>query len=107
MHREMKFSAGSVHQLLIRELHHDGLEDDMRFMIGHHSVRFSKVEFCLITGLKFGVILDAARYDMVENGIHERYFGGLDEIFAFEVIPELGTQFGSRRVIDLSPCILK
>ncbi|KAI9182725.1 hypothetical protein LWI28_028255 [Acer negundo] len=78
MHREIHFSAGIVHRLLLRELHHDGPEDEMRFLLGKHSVRFSKVEFCLITGLKFGVIPDTARYDMVENGIHERYFQGRD-----------------------------
>ena len=52
----------------------------MRFLLGHHSVRFSKVEFCLITGLKFRDIPDMATYDMVENGIHQRYFEGRDEV---------------------------
>ncbi|KAK3221393.1 hypothetical protein Dsin_008418 [Dipteronia sinensis] len=75
-----KFSASVVHRLLLRELHHDGLEDEMRFMLGHHSVRFSKVEFCLITGLKFGVIPDTTRYEMVQNGIHQRYFSGVDKV---------------------------
>ena len=50
----------------------------MRFLLGKQEVRFSKVEFCLITGLKFGVIPDTASYVMVENGIHERYFQGRD-----------------------------
>ncbi|KAK3204721.1 hypothetical protein Dsin_018767 [Dipteronia sinensis] len=137
--------------MLMRELHHDGSEEEMRFMLGHHSVRFSELEFCLITRLKFGVIPDMTRYQTVQNGLHERYFGGRKEveyeqlrailrisifeqqyeavklcllymlnwiligldkrekipIFAFEVIPELGTQFGTRRDIDLSPRILK
>ena len=30
MHREMMFLAGIVHRLLIRGLHHDGSEDEMR-----------------------------------------------------------------------------
>ena len=76
MHRQNNFSAGIVHRLLLRELHHDGPEDEMRFLLGKHVVRFSKVEFCLITGLKFGVIPDTTRYDMVQNGIHQRYFQG-------------------------------
>ncbi|KAK3204993.1 hypothetical protein Dsin_019039 [Dipteronia sinensis] len=80
MHCEIKFSAGIVHQLLVHELHLDGQEDEIRFILGRHSVRFSKVEFFLITGLKFRVITDTARYDMVENGIHEQYFGGRDEV---------------------------
>ncbi|KAK3184857.1 hypothetical protein Dsin_032143 [Dipteronia sinensis] len=80
MRREMQFLAGIVHWLLMRELHHDGPEDEMRFMLGHHSVRFSKVEFCLITGLKFGVIPDTTTYQTVQNGIHERYFEGREEV---------------------------
>ncbi|KAI9200414.1 hypothetical protein LWI28_007504 [Acer negundo] len=80
MDRGIKFSAGIVHWLLIRELHHDGPEDEMRFLLGRHSVRFSKVEFCLITGLKFGELPDTSTYDMVENGIHQRYFEGRDEV---------------------------
>lgn len=80
MQRNMKFSAGIVHRLLIRELHHDGPEDEMRFLLGKHSVRFSKVEFCLITGLKFGQLPDTSTYDAVQNGIHQRYFEGRDEV---------------------------
>ncbi|KAK3229677.1 hypothetical protein Dsin_001558 [Dipteronia sinensis] len=77
---EMQFSAGIVHRLLMRELHHDGPEDEMRFMLGHHSVWFSKVEFCLITGLKFGVIHDTTTYQTVQNGIHEQYFEVREEV---------------------------
>ncbi|KAK3211408.1 hypothetical protein Dsin_016114 [Dipteronia sinensis] len=80
MDRGMKFSSSIVHRLLLRELHQDGPEDEMRFMLGPRSVRFSKVEFCLITGLKFGVIPDTSRYEMVQNGIHQRYFNGVDEV---------------------------
>ncbi|KAI9156833.1 hypothetical protein LWI28_012845 [Acer negundo] len=50
----------------------------MRFLLGKHLIRFSKVEFCLITGLKFEVIPDRAMYDMVENGILELCFQGKD-----------------------------
>lgn len=76
MHQEMNFSAGIVHRMLLRELNHDGPEDEMRFLLGKHTVRFSKVEFCVITGLKFGIIPDPASYEMVQNGIHDRYFQG-------------------------------
>ncbi|KAK3187845.1 hypothetical protein Dsin_027406 [Dipteronia sinensis] len=80
MDRGMKFSGSIVHQLLLRELHHDGPEDEMRFMLGPRSVRFSKVKFCLITGLKFGVIPDTTRCEMVQNRIHQRYFGGVVKV---------------------------
>ncbi|KAK0592409.1 hypothetical protein LWI29_018633 [Acer saccharum] len=53
MHRQNNFSGGIVHRLLLRELHHDGPADEMRFLLEKHIVRFSKTEFCLITGLKF------------------------------------------------------
>ena len=80
MHRQNNFSGGIVHRLLLRELHHDGPADEMRFLLGKHIVRFSKTEFCLITGLKFGVEPDTARYEVVENGIHDRYFRGQEEV---------------------------
>ncbi|KAI9187146.1 hypothetical protein LWI28_024939 [Acer negundo] len=80
MDRGMKFSTGIVHQLLIRELHHNRPEYEMRFMLVRHSVMFLKVEFCLITRLKFGELPDTSTYDMVKNGIHQRYFEGRDEV---------------------------
>ncbi|KAK2662339.1 hypothetical protein Ddye_000913 [Dipteronia dyeriana] len=65
MHREMKFSGGIVHWLLLRELHHNGPTDEMQFMLGNQSMRFSKVEFYLITGLWFGVVPDTTKPDEV------------------------------------------
>ncbi|KAK2652831.1 hypothetical protein Ddye_012687 [Dipteronia dyeriana] len=93
-------------------------------MLGNQSVRFLKVEFCLITGLRFGVVPDTTNYAAVENGIHQRYFPGTNEVsleeimgvvtivefrkvFAFKVIPYLAKEFGARRVTDLTPRILK
>ncbi|KAK2658804.1 hypothetical protein Ddye_005337 [Dipteronia dyeriana] len=54
-------------------------------MLGSHEVRFSKVEFYLITGLRFGVVPDTSSYVSVDNGLHHRYFGGKDEISSFEL----------------------
>ncbi|KAK2653578.1 hypothetical protein Ddye_013434 [Dipteronia dyeriana] len=85
MHRAIKFSGGVIHQLLLREVHHNGPLDKMRFMLGTHEVRLSNVEFCLITRLRFGVVSDTSRYVSVDNGLHHRYFGGMDEIFAMEL----------------------
>ncbi|KAK3184928.1 hypothetical protein Dsin_032214 [Dipteronia sinensis] len=68
----MKFFGGVMHLLLLRELHHDGPTDEMRFMLANQCVRFSRVEFCLITGLKFGAIPDTDVYD--------EYFGGRDVV---------------------------
>ncbi|KAI9201680.1 hypothetical protein LWI28_027328 [Acer negundo] len=102
----MKFSAGIVHRLLIRELHHDGPEDEMRFLLGRHSVRFSKVEFCLITGLKFGELPDTSAYDMVENGIHQRYFEGRDEVEYAELKAVLQIGVFSEQYDAVKLCLL-
>ncbi|KAK2641749.1 hypothetical protein Ddye_023512 [Dipteronia dyeriana] len=80
MHRELKFSGGVIHQLLLRELDHDMPTDEMRFLLGNHVVRFSMVKFCLITGLRFGVVPDTSMYVAVENDIHQRYFPAHDEV---------------------------
>ncbi|KAK2658922.1 hypothetical protein Ddye_005455 [Dipteronia dyeriana] len=74
MHWEMIFSSGVIHQLLLRELDHDWPTDEIRFLLGNHMVWFSKVKFCLITGLRFGVVPDTGVYVAVENGIHQWYF---------------------------------
>ncbi|KAK2655269.1 hypothetical protein Ddye_008321 [Dipteronia dyeriana] len=80
MDRWMKFSGGVIHRLLLRELHHEGLTDEMWFLLENHSVRFSKVEFYLITGLHFCIVPDTTQYEAVENDIHQRYFGGINEV---------------------------
>ena len=53
--------------------------------MGPHIVRFSKVEFCLITGLKFDAILDTDIYEDVPNGIHHKYFHGRQEVTFIEL----------------------
>ncbi|KAK2653175.1 hypothetical protein Ddye_013031 [Dipteronia dyeriana] len=80
MHREMKFFGGIIHRLVLRELHHNGPTDEMHFMLGTQSVMFSKVEFYLITGLRFGVVPETTMYAAVENDIHERYFPRAEEM---------------------------
>ncbi|KAK2649048.1 hypothetical protein Ddye_016537 [Dipteronia dyeriana] len=85
MHQPMKFSGGVIHQLLLREVHHNGPSDEMRFMLGTNEVNFSKVEFYQITGLRFRVVPDTSRYVNVDNGLYHRYFGGKDEISSVEL----------------------
>ncbi|KAK2653516.1 hypothetical protein Ddye_013372 [Dipteronia dyeriana] len=80
MYLKMKFSGGVIHRLLLREVHHNGPTDEMQFMLGNQSVRFSKVKFFLISGLRFGVVPDTTKYAEVENGIHQRYLLGADEV---------------------------
>ncbi|KAK2638540.1 hypothetical protein Ddye_026335 [Dipteronia dyeriana] len=95
MHREMKFSSGIIHQLLLRELHHNDPTDEMQFMLGNQSVRFSKVEFYLIIGLRFGVVPDTTKYAAMENGLYERYFPGADDVSLEEIMGVVtGAEFG-------------
>ncbi|KAK2659417.1 hypothetical protein Ddye_005950 [Dipteronia dyeriana] len=54
-------------------------------MLGNQSVRFSKVEFCLINGSWFRVVPDTTKYAEVENGIYQRYFSGVDEVSLEEI----------------------
>ncbi|KAK2655508.1 hypothetical protein Ddye_008560, partial [Dipteronia dyeriana] len=62
MQQPVKFSGGIIHQLLLREVHHNGPSDERWFMKGSYEGRFSKVEFGLITGLRFDVLLDTSMY---------------------------------------------
>ncbi|KAL5760688.1 hypothetical protein ACOSQ2_019526 [Xanthoceras sorbifolium] len=74
MDRNMLFFGVLAHELLLREIWHYGPRDEMRFRLGQHTVRFSWVEFCLITGLKFGQVLNTSVYVDVLGGIHSRIF---------------------------------
>ncbi|KAK2642434.1 hypothetical protein Ddye_024197 [Dipteronia dyeriana] len=80
MHREMKFSGGVIHRLLLRELDHGRPTKEMRFLLGNQVVRFSKVEFYRIIRLRFEVVPDTGLYAVMENDIHQRYFPRADEI---------------------------
>lgn len=77
MQQDMSFSRQLVHMILLRQLHHDGPNDELRFMFGRHATRFSKVEFCLITGLRFGEVPNTNQMPRVENGIHDRILGAV------------------------------
>ncbi|KAK2650043.1 hypothetical protein Ddye_017532 [Dipteronia dyeriana] len=79
-HRRMKFLGAVIHRLLLRDLHHNMLTDEMRFLLGNHLVRFLKLEFYLIIGLCFRVVPNTSLYAAVENGIHQRYFPRADEV---------------------------
>ncbi|KAK2652363.1 hypothetical protein Ddye_012219 [Dipteronia dyeriana] len=106
MHREIKFFSGIIHRLLLRELHHNGPTDEMQFMLGNQSVRFSNVKFFLITGLRFGVVPDTTKYAAVENGIHELSFPGADEVSLEEIRGVVtGAEFG-KAYDDVKLCLI-
>ena len=70
------FSSKLVHSLLAKEIVVDGVEDDeLYFGVGGRRLKFSKYEFCLLTGLKFGgrVHFPAYNNHIVEGGVLQRY----------------------------------
>ncbi|KAK2648828.1 hypothetical protein Ddye_016317 [Dipteronia dyeriana] len=85
MHRQLKFSGGVIYQMLLREVHNEGQSNEIWFMLGIHDVRFSKVEFYLIIGLWLEEVPDITRYASMDNGKHQRYFAGMDEILFEEL----------------------
>ncbi|XVF42313.1 hypothetical protein PTKIN_Ptkin01aG0351000 [Pterospermum kingtungense] len=81
--QEMHFLSQLVHAVLAREIIVDDAdESEMWFRIGNSNARFSKKEFCLVTGLSFGRLSDIINeeYKPVVGGIHERYFNLESEI---------------------------
>ncbi|GAB2293152.1 hypothetical protein Dimus_038249 [Dionaea muscipula] len=72
------FSSVLLHSLLAREIVVENAEPlEMCFGIGGKRARFSKYEFCLITGLKFGDISHPSSDKSLadpETTIHIRYF---------------------------------
>ncbi|KAK2644663.1 hypothetical protein Ddye_019858 [Dipteronia dyeriana] len=143
MHLELKFSGGVIHQLLLRELDHNGTSNEMRFLLGNHVVRFSNVEFYLITGLRFGVVpdtnlflggvrccevvphlhveldIDGGGREIKDSSLAVSVGGGPQFLRRVpvgcprlyerrdDVIPQLGIDFGARRVTEFSPRMLK
>ncbi|GAY52682.1 hypothetical protein CUMW_143770 [Citrus unshiu] len=55
--RSFPFSEVILHNLLLRQVAHeeDSREDQLWFQIGEHLIRLSIVEWCLVTGLSYGV----------------------------------------------------
>ena len=71
------FSCKLVHSLLGREIVVDGVGDsELYFAVGGRRLRFSKYEFCLLTGLRFGGRAHFLAYhnSIVEGGVLQRYW---------------------------------
>ncbi|KAK2647926.1 hypothetical protein Ddye_015415 [Dipteronia dyeriana] len=79
--KEVTFSAGVMHNLLLRQICIPGVtrDNEFHFLLGGKVAKFTKREFCLVTGLKFRVISDIflKTYHVISGGIHARYFGGM------------------------------
>ncbi|KAK3229744.1 hypothetical protein Dsin_001625 [Dipteronia sinensis] len=76
--KELTFSAGVLHNLLLRQIHVPGVTgaNELHFLVGGELAKFSQREFCLVTGLQFGVMSDIflKPYAATKDGIHVRYF---------------------------------
>lgn len=95
--QELSPSSNLVHYMLLHEVHTGDADQEMWFLVGGNTIRFSRVEFALITGLKFGT------FPLKVNGsdrLEQTYFGksstfsleNLDEAFAkwdFDTIDDL------------------
>ena len=68
------FSSHLVHNLLTREITFESVGDlKIWFGIGQRQLRFSKYEFCLVTGLKFGGPTHISTYSNVSGGVLLKY----------------------------------
>ncbi|XP_024035453.1 uncharacterized protein LOC112096264 [Citrus clementina] len=76
--RSFPFSGVILHNLLLRQVAHeeDSREDQLWFQIGKHLIRLSIFEWCLVTGLSFGVDTNK-KNDEMEQRLRNTYFGGV------------------------------
>ncbi|KAJ4706646.1 Phospholipase-like protein [Melia azedarach] len=68
----LSFSGNLVHKILLHEVEIDGDEQEMWFLIGETPMRFSRIEFALITGLTFGPYLEVS---VDSHRLQDLYFG--------------------------------
>ncbi|KAK3230066.1 hypothetical protein Dsin_001947 [Dipteronia sinensis] len=76
--KELTFSAGVLHNLLLRQIDVPGVTgvNELHFLVGGKMAKFSQMEFFFVTGLQFGVMSDIflQPYAATKDGIHVRYF---------------------------------
>ncbi|KAK3189655.1 hypothetical protein Dsin_029216 [Dipteronia sinensis] len=76
--KELTFSAGVLHNLLLRQIDVPGVTgaNELHFLVGGKMAKFSQREFCLVMGQQFEVMLDIflQPYAATKDGIHVRYF---------------------------------
>ncbi|GAY60658.1 hypothetical protein CUMW_203770 [Citrus unshiu] len=76
--RSFPFSGVILHNLLLRQVAHeeDSREDQLWFQIGEHLTCLSIVEWCLVTGLSYGVDTEL-RNNKTVHRLRNTYFGGV------------------------------
>ncbi|EOX99492.1 Uncharacterized protein TCM_008174 [Theobroma cacao] len=89
------FCASLVHNLMLRRINEpDATEAELWFAIGKMKACFSKREFCLVTGLKFGPLLAfiVNPYEALPRGIHLRYWGLEKETICGSMVVVVGQE---------------
>ncbi|GAY54484.1 hypothetical protein CUMW_157050 [Citrus unshiu] len=76
--RSFPFSGIILHNLLLRQVAHEenSREDQLWFQIDEHLIRLSIVEWCLVTGLSYGVDIEL-RDDKKVDRLQKTYFDGV------------------------------
>ncbi|KDO37098.1 hypothetical protein CISIN_1g039185mg [Citrus sinensis] len=76
--RSFPFSGVILHNLLLRQVAHeeDSREDQLWFQISEHLILLSIVEWCLVTGLSYGVDTELRNNQTVRR-LRNTYFGGV------------------------------
>ena len=76
--RNFPFSGVILHNLLLRQVAYEenSREDQLWFQIGEHLIRLSIVEWCLVTGLSYGVDTEL-RNNKIVHRLWNTYFSGV------------------------------
>ncbi|XP_017974535.1 PREDICTED: uncharacterized protein LOC108661596 [Theobroma cacao] len=83
------FCFSFMHYLMLRRINKpDATEVELWFAIGKTKARFSKREFCLVTGLKFGPLSTfiVNPFEALPRGIRLRYWGLRKEVKIQQVL---------------------
>ncbi|XP_020423095.1 uncharacterized protein LOC109950029 [Prunus persica] len=73
---KIQFSGQIVHGVVLRRVAGQGVKDldGLSFLIGCDVAQFTRQDFCLITGLRFGEVLEVSSGENDEIRLQKRYF---------------------------------
>ena len=79
----IRFSGVLTHSMLLREVDkEDALDQEMWFNVGGHYIRFSRIEFALVTGFRFSGNTKIWKWipGRDKHQFRERYFPGEEDV---------------------------
>ncbi|CAL8163084.1 unnamed protein product [Prunus armeniaca] len=73
---KIQFSGQIMHGVVLRRVAGQGVKDldGLSFLIGCNVAQFTRQDFCLITGLRFGEVPEVSSGESDEIRLHKRYF---------------------------------